>query len=138
MSETDLPPEPPTDPESFEQLRARAEDLEHRLNDLQRQSAVRVTNAELKAEAVRAGMIDLDGLKLIDRSQLRFNDEGDLEGAEQLLAEMKRAKPWLFGGTSTSSSATAPPALPPRAKLATEMTDAEYREARSALLRRSA
>ena len=53
---------------------SRAEGLEHRLADLQKEMEARVITAELKVEAVRAGMIDLDGLKLIDRTPLRLND----------------------------------------------------------------
>lgn len=37
----------------------------------------RLVRAELKAEAVRAGMIDLDGLKLLDISAARLTDAGE-------------------------------------------------------------
>ena len=49
----------------------------------------------------------------------------------ELMAQLRRAKPWLFGGTSSSSPASPPPAQPPRQKLATEMTDDEYRRRRA-------
>ena len=38
--------------------------LERQLTELQRQTEGRLVRAELKAEAMRAGMIDLDGLRL--------------------------------------------------------------------------
>ena len=117
-------------------LHARAEGLEHRLADLQKELETRVITAELKVEAIRAGMIDLDGLKLIDRAPLRLNERGEVDGVSELMNNLKRTKPWMFGGASTSSSANAPSAQPPRQKRATEMTDEEYREARAALLRR--
>ena len=60
------------------------------------------------------------------------------EEVEEKVAAL-RAEPgkdiWLFGGGSSSSSASPPPAQPSRQKLATEMTDAEYRAARAAILR---
>ena len=52
------------------------------------------------------------------------------------MAGLRRAKPWLFGRASSSGPASPPPAQPPRQKLATEMTDDEYRVARAALLKR--
>lgn len=131
-------PEPSNEPEidAISALRARAESLEQQLAALQRDSASRVIRAEMKSEAIRAGMVDLDGLKLLDLSRMSLGEDGEVQGGSQAIAQLKRAKPWLFGSTSSSSAATPPPALPTRPKLATEMTDEEYRDARSALLRR--
>jgi len=114
-----------TPPEGLAEAQARADALEHRL-----------IHAELKAEAVRAGMVDLDGLKLLDISAARLTEAGDVEGAGALMAQLRRDKPWLFGGASSSATAAPPPAAPPVAKNATEMTDAEYRAARANLLKR--
>ena len=110
--------------------------LEQRLAALEASVRERLVRAEMKAHAVRAGMVDLDGLKLLDTSQVTLNDRDEVVGAEALMAQMRRAKPWLFGGASTSSSAAAPPAQAPRAKLATEMSEMEWRSARAELLRR--
>jgi hypothetical protein len=118
------------------ELQVRVDSLEQRLVELQKDTDARIVKAELKVEAVRAGMIDLDGLKLIELSSLKLNDKGEVDGASELMVQLKRAKPWLFGRGFTSSSANTPPAQPPRQKLASEMTVEEYREARAALLRR--
>lgn len=119
------------------ELRLRAEALERQLAEVQRQTETRIIHAELKAEAVRAGIVDADGLKLIDLSAARLNDAGEVEGAAALVADLKRSKPWLFGGSvSTSSAAAPPPAQPPRQKSAVEMTEDEWRAARAALLQR--
>ena len=92
----------------------------------------RIIRAELKAAALSAGMHDLDGLKLADLSTVKLNpDTGEVEGADALMDGMKKAKPYLFGAASTSSTTTAPPATPPKAKLAKDMTKVEYDAARA-------
>ena len=124
-----------TDSDQILELRARAEALERQLTDAEQEAKSRLIRAELKVEAVRAGMIDLDGLKLLDLHDVQLNTESELENAAHLMAQFRRAKPWLFGGTSSSSLANAPPAQAPRQKLATEMSDDEYRTARAAFLK---
>jgi hypothetical protein len=116
-------------------LRERTEALERQLAEIERITQARLVLAELKTEALRAGMIDLDGLKLLDLSGAKLNEQGNVEGAAALVAELKRTKSWLFG-RSSSSGANPPPAQPPRQKLATEMNDEEYRAARAALVKR--
>jgi hypothetical protein len=110
--------------------------LQQRLAALEASLRERLLRADLKAHAVRAGMVDLDGLKLLDTSRLALNERDEVVGAAELMAEARRAKPWLFGGASTSSAAAAPPAQAPRARLATEMNEAEWRAARAEMLRK--
>lgn len=117
-------------------LRETIQRLEQSLQDLQASSRTRLVQAELKAAAAQAGMIDLDGLKLIDPSRVAANDAGELQSADTLMAELRREKPWLFASPSSSSRAAVPPARPVRSKLATEMTAEEYRAARAELVRR--
>lgn len=69
----------------------------------------RILRAELKAAALKAGMIDLDGLKLADLSKVKLNDSGEVEGAEALMTAMKEAKPYLFGTASTTTQTKEPP-----------------------------
>ncbi len=59
-----------------DELRTRSELLERKLNDLQQLSDTRLIRAEMKAEAIRAGMIDLDWLKLLDLSEVKLNERG--------------------------------------------------------------
>ena len=110
--------------------------MEQRLAALEASLRERLLRAELKAHALRAGMVDLDGLKLLDTSRLVLNERDEVVGAGELMAEARRAKPWLFGGTSSSSAAAAPPAQAPKAKLATDMSETEWRSSRAELLRR--
>ena len=129
----------PTEPAShamLEDVRTRAETAERALADLQADTETRLVRAELKVEAIRAGIVDLDGLKLLDLSTVKLNAHGEVDGAAALLATLKRNKPWLFAGHSSSSIAAPPPVAPASTKKATEMSDAEYRAARAALLKR--
>jgi hypothetical protein len=95
----------------------------------------RLVLANLQTEAVRSGMIDLDGLKLIDLSAVRLGTDDKIIGARKLMDDLRRNKPWLFGVTSSSSAAIAPASQPVRQKMALEMTDEEYTAARTAVIK---
>ena len=119
----------------IEDLRARNRDLEQKLSMAEESARLRLVHAELKAHAVRAGMVDLDGLKLLETDGLNLNQNGEVEGAANLISNLRKAKPWLFGGTSSSSGATPPQTAPMKRKLATDMTIEEWRAARAEILR---
>ena len=114
--------------------------LERRLVEIEQAHRATLLRAGLRAEATRAGMIDMDGLKLVDSSEVTLDDNGELVGATTLMASLRRSKPWLFGlagpSHSTSSAAVAPPAQAPRPRRATDMTHDEWQAARAELLRR--
>ena len=101
------------------------------LENLHRAFNTRLVAANLRTEAVRAGMVDLDGLKLIDLSDVRLDGDDKIVGGRKLMDELRRSKPWLFGGTSSSSASVAPVSLPVRPRTAMEMTDDEYVAARA-------
>ncbi len=120
-----------------EDWQARAEQAEAALADAQAQANARLIRAELKAEAIRAGMIDLDGIKLIDLAEVGLNQNGEVSDAASILAKLKRTKPWLFGNAASSSAAANPPRPePPRMRHARELSHEEWLAARAALLRR--
>ena len=120
-----------------ENWQVRAEAAEAEMARVRDEAQARVVQAELKAEAVRAGMIDLDGLKLIDAAEVRLTEAGEIEDAQGLLGRLKRAKPWLFGGGASSSVAANPPRPePPRPRHANELSQEEWLHARAALIRR--
>ncbi len=123
-------PDTDNDAAAFQALKAHAESLERQLHEAEIQSAARLRQAELKAEAMRAGIIDLDGLRLLDASAQSEAEAGTV------IAKLRRDKPWLFVAGSSSSAATPPQAAPLKRKMATEMSIEEWRAARAELLRR--
>lgn len=88
----------------------------------------RVIRAELRTAALKAGMVDLDGLKLADLSTVKLTDAGEVEGAEALMTALKEAKPYLFGEAKTGTTNPNPPPTPKpnTGKKASEMTDDEF------------
>lgn len=126
-----------TQEDSDDDLRARLDRLEHDSRENRRQTEQRVILAELKVEAMRAEMIDLDGLQFLDITQIRLGEDGSVTGGAELISRLKRAKPWLFSAASSSSVAKVPPSNPSRQKLAKDMSDDEYRIARANIIRRT-
>ena len=105
------------------------------IDKLRNEFQSRLIAANLRTEAVRAGMIDLDGLKLVDLSEVHLDQDDKVVGGRQIMAELRRNKPWLFGAASTSSAAIAPVSQPVRQKTAMDMNDAEYAAARTAIIK---
>ena len=118
---TDEPTDPP-DP---------AADLRRQLDD----ANARLLRAELKAHAIRAGIIDLDGLRLLDMTGLALDANGNLPDGESALAGLKRVKPWLFARANSSHPAAAPAPEPPKTRMAKDMTHEEWQAARARLIR---
>lgn len=118
------------------ELRAEIQRLEQHLKDSDEAAKLRLMQVQLSAAALRAGMIDLDGLKLLDLPGAKANEQGEFDSADSIIGDLKQRKPWLFRGSSSSPSANPPPAQSPRPKMATQMTPDEYRTARAELLRR--
>ena len=75
----------------------------------------RVIRAELKAHAIKAGIIDLDGLRLADTSKLSLGEDGEVVGAEALINVLRQEKPYLFSdsragiATGTTGQTQRPP-----------------------------
>ena len=70
----------------------------------------RSVNADLKVAAKDAGAVDAaDVLALLDRSKIKLDEAGEITNAAELMADLKKAKPHLFGAASTSSTAPKPP-----------------------------
>lgn len=76
----------------------------------------RVIRSELRAHAMKAGIIDLDGLRLADLTKLSLSEDGDVVGAEALIDSLRQDKPYLFSesrsgiATGTTAQTQRPPA----------------------------
>ena len=68
-------------------------------------------DAELKAQAVAAGIKDIDLVKLIDKKDIKLDENGNVTGIDTAITEFKTKKPDWFGSekkVSTSSGSTLP------------------------------
>lgn len=133
--------------EKAKPLAAKAVDLEKQFTataaerDSLRDSVKQVrTQAALKVAAITAGIVDLDALKLIDMASVAVDDAGEVKDADKLMADLKTAKPYLFGVAAPVvpppvKVTTSNPTAPPKPATATErervkaMTDKEFAEA---------
>ncbi len=109
----------------------------HDLELLRRDYEARLLQANLRTEAVRAGMIDLDGLKLIDPTAVKTDEGGNIIDGKGLMTSLQKRKPWLFGSMSSSSLTPPPSSAPLKQRMAADMTDEEYAAARAALTKHS-
>lgn len=112
-------------------------DADSKIKEANTAAEQRIIRAELKAAALKAGMVDVDGLKLADLSKVKMNDKGEIEGADALMDEMKKAKPYLFGTVSTSSTVVPPKPDDNKPKSAKDMTKEEYAVFRAKIIRDS-
>lgn len=113
------------------------QETQAQLTQTQQNARERIIRAELKALAMNAGLRDLDGLKLADLSAVTLKDDGALDGAADMLAALKEAKPYLFTEPERSTSPSErPPAPNPAAPASVkELPDDAYQRERSAYLR---
>jgi hypothetical protein len=110
-------------------------DADEKVSAAEKAANDKLLRSELKAHALKAGLVDLDGLKLADLSSVKLNDKGEVEGADKLFTDLKTAKPYLFGAASSSTPKDPPPNNPPGPKHASEYkTPQEYQAAKQAFL----
>lgn len=127
-----------------EQLRSAQAEHDAALTTIRAQSRDRVLRAELRSEAIRAGIVDLDGLKLADTSGITFSDDGVIAGADAVITGLKAAKPYLFAahkdktnlGATTSPIARAPSPAAPELVDARSLTREQWQAERARLLSR--
>lgn len=115
--------------EAIDQAKKAKDEADGRVSQAQQAANERIIRAELKAEAVKAGVVDLDVLKLVDLSKLKINDQGEVEGGAELIKQLKESKPHFFGASnSTEKGGTPPKGDNGKPKKVSEMT-AEERKA---------
>ncbi len=127
-----------------EQLRSAQAEHDAALTTLRAQSRERLLRAELRSEAIRAGIVDLDGLRLADTSVITFGEDGSIEGADSVISTLKTSKPYLFAsgkdkasfGATTSPVARAPVPAAPELVDARSLTREQWQAERARLLSR--
>jgi hypothetical protein len=110
---------------------------DHYIDHMRRDYEARLLQANLRTEAVRAGMIDLDGLKLVDPTSVKVDNEGNIIDGKALMATLRKQKPWLFGAMSSSGTTPTPSSAPVKQKMAIDMNEEEYAAARAAIVKYS-
>jgi hypothetical protein len=86
--------------------------------------------SEVKALAVAEGLTDLDLIKLIDTKGLSINDDGEIVGAKEAIADFKSKKPAFFAQqkkTSSSTNAGVPTDVKTQSASAYDLPDAEWK-----------
>lgn len=116
-----------------EKITAVSAEYESKLSQNAQEADTRIIMAELRAEGLKAGLIDMDGLKLADISKVKLSETGEVVGADEVFKALKEGKPYLFKAATTTSTET-PPKASTEGKKAVEMTDEEYRAARSKII----
>lgn len=88
----------------------------------------RYIRAELKAEALKAGLVDVDALKMFDTSSIEIDDNGDVIGVSELVEEMRMSKPYAFSTTAkdTTTDKKTPDSSKVDSKSALDMSDDEF------------
>ncbi len=80
-----------------EQARAAQNEREAAVSSIRDEADERVIRSEIRLQAMRSGIIDLDALRLLETSGLAVRTDGSVEGAEEAVAALKVSKPYLFG-----------------------------------------
>jgi len=66
----------------------------------------RMIETEVKAQAISAGIKDVEFVKLVDMSTVRLDDNGNIVGADTVIKDFKTRKPDLFGAEKKFSSSS--------------------------------
>ncbi len=119
---------------SIEALKAQTKtDQEAALAALRGEYDQRLVRAELKSAALAAGMIDPDGLRMLDTSKVKLNEDGSVLIPDGFFDAAKTAKPFLFkltgADTGNTSGTNTPPTAQNTSKTAKDMTEAEFSSA---------
>jgi len=112
--------------EAIEAAKKASDEATGKIEEVSKSAQLRIMKAELKAFAVKAGIVDLDGLAFIDMTKVKLTDDGEIEGADEAIDALRKAKPYLF--TKTTSSTERPPKnAPNEVKKVTDLSEEEYR-----------
>lgn len=66
----------------------------------------KLIDAKIEAQAVAAGIKDLEFVKLMDKSSVKIDEKGDVQGVSEAINAFKTRKPELFGTEKKFSSSS--------------------------------
>jgi predicted RNase H-like nuclease (RuvC/YqgF family) len=87
-------------------LKASQEEAKNALHESKRLNTAfeqRLINAELKAAAMEAGLVDMDAFRMVDVSKIKITDKGEVVGVKELITDLKKDKSYLFKDINTSN-----------------------------------
>jgi myosin heavy subunit len=97
-----------------QKLEKRLADIQAEHSNVTRQSQERIINYEVRLQAAQMGIIDTDAAaRLLDLSEMTFDDAGLPNNVDKLLKDLVKNKPYLVGktnGTGLSSGGATNPA----------------------------
>ena len=122
--------------ESKTALEAKDAEIATKLAESSTAAKEQVKAARLEALALREGLVDLDGLKLLDLSKITQKEDGTFEGADEVFKAAREAKPYLFGEKVNTTTTTKPAPKPgdPAPIDARKLSSEEYQKEKTALL----
>lgn len=94
-------------------------------------------DAELKAHAISAGITDIELVQLIDKTNVKLDEQGNLQGVKEAIAEFKTKKPHFFGSEkkmNTSSGAKFPEDTKPVPVDARKMSKEDWNKNKSSYM----
>jgi hypothetical protein len=84
----------------------RLADLQREHEELTKRSQERTIRYEVQLHATRMGIVDPDAaVKLLDWSELEYNDDGTPKNTESVLKKLVAARPWLVQATTEPTPA---------------------------------
>lgn len=73
-----------------------AETAQREKAEVETKFKAKLVTLALMTEAIRQGIVDPDGVKLVDTSQVKVDKDWNIEGAKEAIEALKAAKPYLF------------------------------------------
>lgn len=110
--------------------------LEQKISEVSGTYKKELMLTKVQVEAVKAGIIDLDGVKLADFSKVSFDEENNLVGSNELIEDLKKNKPYLFKKTDKTTYEKDPPASTSNTKTDVRgMSDPDYIKYKASILK---
>ena len=126
-----------------EQVRSAMAERDTVVTTLQAESNERMIRSELQLRALQHGILDLDGLRLLDTATITIGVDGSVMGAEEALTSFRATKPYLFNQVlsaarplTTTARANAPPRAEPEPVDARQLSREQWQIERARLLAR--